>query len=93
MPTTDILGYLWTKRQALELADIPETVELAADLQRAGLECIRIETRRVLGRTAGSSVQLVRKTPEQWAVLVEAVIVNSAVEHASSMLHEGAEDQ
>ena len=88
MPTTDIIGYLWYNRQALNLDGLPDVLELVADLQRSGLECIRVEDMKVLGQRTGTTVQLVRRERAEWDRLVHDTIINASVEHTTSMFHE-----
>lgn len=92
MPTTDIIGYLWYNRQALDLDGLPDVLDLVADLQRSGLECVRVEDLKVLGQLAGTTVQLVRKERDEWDLLVHDTIVNAAVEHTASMFHEAGDE-
>lgn len=93
MPTTDIIGYLWYNRQALDLDGLPDVLDLVADLQRSGLECIRVEDMKVLGKLAGTTVQLVRKERDEWDRLVHDTIINAAVEHTTNMFHEAGEGE
>jgi len=87
MPTTDIIGYLWSNRQELEIADIPDLLRVVADLQDAGLECVRVSDFRVLGVATGSTVQWVQLEDANWADLVHTAILSSAVENTVNMLH------
>lgn len=93
MPTTDIIGYLWYNRQALDLDGLPDVLELVADLQRAGLGCVRVEDRRVLGQLAGTSVQLIRKEHSKWDDVVYDAILRTSVEHTTHMIHEAGEHE
>lgn len=92
MPTTDIIGYLWYNRQALDIDGLPDVLELVADLQRSGLECIRVEDMKVLGQRAGTTVQLVRKERAEWDRLVHDTILRAAVEHTADMIHEAGDE-
>ena len=85
MPALDIIGYLWSKRQHLDIDGLPDILELVADLQRGGLDCIRVDDVKVLGSPVGVSVQLIRKEPEEWYSLVHEIIVDSAVARTISM--------
>ena len=75
MPTTDIIGYLWSNRQELEIADIPDLLRVVADLQDAGLECVRVSDFLVLGVATGSTVQWVQLEDANWADLVHTAIL------------------
>lgn len=91
MPTTDIIGYLWGNRQAFEFDGIPDVLQTIADLQRTGLECIRVEDVMIFGSPAGTSVQLVRREPEEWAGLIEDALIQNSIEHTIQMLHDPEE--
>lgn len=93
MPTFDIIGYLWLKRQALDLDGLPDVLELAGDLQRSGLECIRVEDVKVLGRPMSASVQLIRREREEWEQLIHDTIVGASVEHTASMFYEAGDGE
>jgi hypothetical protein len=80
MPTVDIIGYLWSKRQALGLDGIPDALQMASDLQRAGLEAVRVEDQTVFGVPTGVAVTLVRRDPVAWDDLVSNAIVSAAAQ-------------
>ena len=87
MPTTDIIGYLWDHRQELEISDVPDLLAFMADLQRIGLEAVRVEDRTIFGSYAGAAVTWPRLPAEEWGELVHAAILSSAVESTARMLH------
>lgn len=93
MPTVDIIGYLWLKRQALDLDGLPDVLDLQADLQRLGLECVRVTDIKIFGATTMPSVEHIRRDPEEWERLVHDVIVRSSVEDTIHMIHEGGEHE
>lgn len=88
MPTTNIIGYLWSKRQELDLDGLPDVLEMAADLQRNGLQCVQVEDITILGMYMEPSVHLVLRDPLDWATLVEDAIITATVERTIDMLHE-----
>lgn len=91
MPTINIIGYLWSKRQELELDGLPDVLEMVADLQRTGLECVQVADIVILGMYVEPSVHLVLRTPEDWASLVEDAIITASAEHTIGMLHQHEE--
>ena len=90
MPTMNIIGYLWSRRQHLELDGISDVLEMVADLQRLGLDCVRAHDIEILGipRPDIPAIQLVEREPHDWALLVEDAIIHSTVEDTIHMLHE-----
>ena len=89
MPTMDIIGYLWSKRQDLDLYSVPDAIQLAHDLVVAGLDCIEVQDIEVFGVSTGEvSVQWDRRTPEEWEPLVENAIAKAATEHVIHMFHQ-----
>lgn len=86
MPTTDIIGYLWGKRQALDLQSVSEAVSLAADLLSQGVECIQVTEMTALGITIGISTSYPRKTQEEWDEILHAAIVTAAVAETEHMM-------
>lgn len=86
MPTINIIGYLWHNRQALNLDGLPDVLEMVADLQRLGLECVRVGDILVFGVPIEEpSVELMTRTSDEWSRLVEDLIVSSAAEEAAHM--------
>lgn len=90
MPTTDIIGYLWSNRQDLSLSGVADVLEFAADLQRTGLRCVDLDDVKVMGTPVAVTVQWQRLEPAEWAVLVEDAIVTASASHTIEMLHEEA---
>ena len=88
MPTTDIIGYLWSNRQELELDGLPEVLHMIADLQEVGLECVEVGEVKVFGVPLEASGRLIRRTDEEWNDLVHKAILSSAVEHTIGMIHQ-----
>lgn len=88
MPTSNIIGYLWSNRQDLDIDGLPDLLQVISDLQRCGLDAVRVEELKVFGAPVGTSVQLVERTAEEWSSLVEEALVQSAIEHTIDMLHE-----
>ena len=80
MPTIDIIGYLWTNRQALGLEGLPDVLQMASDLQRTGVEVVRAEDLTVFGITSGASVVMIERTHEEWGGLVESAIIQASVD-------------
>lgn len=74
MPTTDIIGYLWSSKQALDLDGVPDCIQMAADLQRSGVECVRLMESKILGVTVSSTTHFVRRPDTEWADLVAEAI-------------------
>lgn len=94
MPTMDIIGYLWSRRQDLDLYSVPDALQLAADLSRNGLECVEVKDIEVFGVSLGEpSVTWVRLDPEEWEWMVENAIARGATEHAIHMLHQDGDDE
>lgn len=90
MPTMDIIGYLWSKKQDLDLYSVPDALQLATDLSRSGLECVEVEDIEVFGISLGApSVTWVRLSAEEWEWLVEDALARAAAEHAIHMLQGG----
>src|SRR5690606_19495593 len=88
MPTMDIIGYLWTKRQELDLYSVADALQLVADLTRQGLDCIQLMEMSIMGVPLDhSSVVWRRLQPEEWEGLVADLIAESATEHALEMLY------
>jgi len=90
MPTTNIIGYLWSQRQALDIKTPADVLSFAADLQRLSTDVVRLDDIKVLGNTVGTSVQLVEHTDDEWASIVFDGIMAASVENAALMLHEEA---
>lgn len=86
MPTTDIIGYLWGKRQVLDLHSVSEAVSLTADLLEQGVECIRVEEMTALGITIGISTSYPRKTQEEWDEILHEAIITASVAEAEHMM-------
>lgn len=81
MPTTDIIGYLWTQRQALGLYSLADVLQMVLDLSVAGLDCIRVDDIEVFGAPTGEArVEYVRLTSDDWAERVSRFISAAAVE-------------
>lgn len=80
MPTIDIIGYLWTNRQALGLEGLPDVLQMASDLQRAGIETVRAEDLTVFGIMSGASVVLIERPHEEWEDLVGSAIIQASVD-------------
>lgn len=94
MPTTDIIGYLWSNRQELELDGLPDVIHMAGDLQHIGLACVEISEISVFGISLETRSSLVLRTTEEWADLVHKAILSSAIEHTVDMLHvSGGDDE
>lgn len=88
MPTTDIIGYLWTQRQALDLYSVSDVLQLVADLTRQGLDAVELVELTVMGVPLDhSSVVWRRCQPEEWEALVAETISKGATEHALEMLY------
>lgn len=86
MPTINIIGYLWHNRQALDLDGLPDVLEMVADLQRLGLECVRAHDVFIMGSLIDTPiVELITRTSDEWAPLVENIIVSAAAQDASHM--------
>lgn len=92
MPALDIIGYLWTKREALDIESLPAAMNFAADLMTAGLDCIQVQDVKVLGQVIGVSTSYPRKTEEEWDEIVEAAIVDAAVAHTVHMMSDREDD-
>lgn len=92
MPTTDIIGYLWGNRQALDLEDLADVLAMASDLQRGGLEVVRAQDITVLGTPVGTSVQLIRNEQLDWDILVHDAVLQASVEHTAHMFHEESDE-
>lgn len=86
MPALDILGYLWMKRQELDIQTKDEAVSLAADLMTSGLDCIQIEDVTMFGLVVGARASYPRKTKEEWDELVHRAIVDASVAHTVHMM-------
>lgn len=94
MPTMDIIGYLWSRKQDLNLYSVPDVLQLASDLSRAGLECLDVKDIEVLGVSIGQpSVAWVRLSAEEWEWMVEDAIAKAAAEHAIHMIHEDGDSE
>lgn len=92
MPTTDIIGYLWTKRQELNLYSLSDVFQLVADLSRNGLECVDVTDVAVFGVSIGQpSIAWVRLSEEEWDWMVADAIAQASVEHAVHMLHQAGD--
>jgi hypothetical protein len=89
MPTSNIIGYLWSQRQDLDIDGIPDLLQLVSDFQRLGLECVRIDEISIFGLEVEPSVTLIRRETEEWQPLVEEALVRASVEHTLHMLHWG----
>ena len=90
MPTTNIIGYLWSQRQALGIKTPADVLSFAADLQRLSINVLRLSDIKVLGAPVGVSVQLVEHTDGEWADIVFDGIMSASVENAAHMIHEEA---
>ena len=90
MPTTNIIGYLWSQRQALDIKTPADVLSFAADLQRLSTDVVWLDDIKVLGNSVGTSVHLVERTDEEWAFIVFDGIMAASVENAALMLHEEA---
>lgn len=89
MPTVDIIGYLWSRRQDLELYSLPDVIQFTSDLMRGGLECIRVRDIEIFGFSTGlPSIEYVRKEAEDWESLVHNAIIAASVEGVIHMSHE-----
>lgn len=86
MPTTDIIGYLWGKRQVLDLSSVAEAVSLAADLIAQGVECIQVKEMTALGTVIGVSTSYPRKTKDEWDEILHEAIVTAAVAETEHMM-------
>lgn len=93
MPTTDIIGYLWLKRQDLELDGLPDVLNLIADFQELGLECIRVNGYSIFGVPTGAVVQLIQREHEEWDELIHNALLSAAVGNTIAMLHEDGDDK
>ena len=93
MPTTNIIGYLWSQRQALGIKTPADVLSFAADLQRLSTDVVRLDDIKVLGNSVGTSVQLVEHTDEEWASIVFDGIMAASVEGAALMLHGEADSE
>lgn len=93
MPTTNIIGYLWHNRQALDIDGLPDVLQMVADLQRHGLECVQVKDIEIMGAYVTTNTWLVEREDSEWAWRVEDAIVTSAVEHALDMLHEDGDPE
>lgn len=94
MPTTDIIGYLWTKRQELDLYSLADVLQFTHDLVINGLDAIRVEDIEVFGIPTGEArVEYVRLTHEEWEPLITDLIVSAAAADAVHMIHEESDDQ
>lgn len=90
MPTQDIIGYLWSKRQELDLYSVSDVLQMTRDLNEVGLSAVSVSQLSVLGiQTDEVSVVWDRRTPDEWAKLVENAIAKAAVEHTSHMFQGG----
>lgn len=92
MPSTDIIGYLWSKRHAFDIQAPSEAVRLAADLLDGGLDCIHVEDQLTLGIVSGVTTEYPRKAPEEWDDLVHKTIVDAAVADTIHMMSEKEDD-
>ena len=91
MPTTNIIGYLWSKRQLLDLDTPADVLEMVADLQRLGVECVRLSDIKVLGVPVSASVQITEADEVTWKELVHEAVLAASVEDTVHMLNgEGA---
>ena len=95
MPTTDIIGYLWSKRQALELDGIPDVLNMVSDLQHVGLICVEVSEIKVFGAVIDTQGRLVKLDAAEWDELVHAALLSSAVEHTTNMIrrHEERDEE
>lgn len=94
MPTMDIIGYLWSKRQDLNLYSVPDVLQLVSDLERNGLECVEVKDVEVFGVSIGQpSVSWTRLSEEEWEWMVENAIAKAAAEHSIHMLHQDGDDE
>lgn len=93
MPTSDIIGYLWQKRQDLDLYSLPDVLDMVANLQRLGLDCVRAEDTIIFGVPAGASIQFVRLEIEEWDRLVHAALLDAAVQNAIHMSDLGGDGE
>lgn len=87
MPTTNIIGYLWSQRQDLNIDGVPDLFELIHDLTAHGVDVVTVEDITILGSPVGTSVQLAMREPEEWAELVENAILEASVDRTIAMLH------
>lgn len=88
MPTDDIIGYLARNKQDLSLDSNVDIFEMATDLQRVGLDLIRVNETKIFGTPTGFSVQWVKLTDEEWADLIHSALLDASV---AAMLSGGEE--
>lgn len=94
MPTTNIIGYLWSERQQLYLYSLTDVLQLTHDLVAGGLDCIRVEDIAPFGIPTGqASVQILMKEPEEWASLIHEAILHASVEHTIHMHHQDGDEE
>lgn len=94
MPTMDIIGYLWSRKQDLNLYSEADVLQLASDLARSGLECLDVTDVEVFGVSIGQpSVAWVRLSDEEWEWMVEDAIAKAAAENAIHMIHEDGDEE
>lgn len=93
MPTTDIIGYLWTERQHLDLDGLPDVLQMVHDLAEAGLPVVILDEHKVLGLVIGTTARLVRRTPAEWSNLVEKAIIDASLQGIEDMVHQGGDDE
>ena len=92
VPTTTIIGYLWSKREALDVQDMPELLRLLADFNELGVDFLSIHEMTILGKPAGTEVMLDRKEPSDWDDLLARAITTAAVEDTVAMTTYRMED-
>lgn len=86
MPTTDIIGYLWSRRQDFDIRSQAEAIIMAGDLVEIGLPCIEVEDAKILGQVVGASTKYLRHTADEWDALVHDKVVEASALHATHML-------
>ncbi len=84
MPTTDIPGYLASRRQELDLCTTADIRQMASDRQRSGLDVLRTADLKIFGVPTGVSVQWVRMEEAEWDELVHAAVVSASVAQMTS---------
>lgn len=92
MPSTDIIGYLWMKRQSFGIETPADAMDLVSDLLIAGLDCIQVEDQKTLGIITGATTSYPRKTQEEWDELVHKAIVDASVAQTIHMMTDREED-
>lgn len=76
MPTLDILGYLWAKRDEYQIETPAEVFALVSTLLANGLAGVTLKDQKVFGNVIGAYVTLERKTVDEWEEIVQPIYLN-----------------